>query len=179
MKRRFESIGVTVVLLLAAWITGCGADGDGGERFVIGSAAAGTLPASLAANEGRSVAEAVTITVYKSPTCGCCTAWEEHLRAHGFVVESRPTVDMVAVKTAHAIPASLSSCHTAIVDGYIIEGHVPADLIARLLKERPDVRGLTVPGMPMGSPGMEGPYKDPYDVLTFDAQGNTTIYASR
>lgn len=120
-----------------------------------------------------------TITVYKSPTCGCCTAWEDHLRQHGFTVVSRPTEDIAAIKVQHGVPGHLASCHTAVVDGYLIEGHVPADLIVRLLEERPDVRGLAVPGMPMGSPGMEGPYSERYDVLTFDAAGRTSVYARR
>lgn len=93
---------------------------------------------------------------------------------------SESVENMAPVKQEYSIPASLQSCHTAIVDGYIIEGHVPASDIRRLLAERPSVRGLTVPGMPMGSPGMEteGVAAQPYDVLTFDAAGKTTVWAS-
>lgn len=132
--------------------------------------------AAVAAEEGSAPTK---IAVYKSPTCGCCTKWEDHLREAGFEVESHATSEMAAVKVANGVPAALSSCHTAVVGGYAIEGHVPADLIRRLLKERPKVAGLTVPGMPMGSPGMEGARKDAYDVLTFDEMGRTTVFARR
>jgi len=117
------------------------------------------------------------ITVYKSPTCGCCAKWVDHLKSNGFEVEAVDTKDMYSVKKKAGIPYSLGSCHTARVDGYVIEGHVPASDIKRLLEERPDVVGLTVPGMPMGSPGMEGPRKDHYKVMTFDKSGNTTVFS--
>lgn len=117
------------------------------------------------------------VTVYKSPTCGCCKQWVTHLRDHGFTVKATDVSDVDPYKRKHGLPRRLGSCHTALVDGYVIEGHVPADDIKRLLTERPNVKGLAVPGMPMGSPGMEGPRKDPYAVLSFDAQGNSRVYA--
>lgn len=120
-----------------------------------------------------------TITVYKSPTCGCCAKWVDHVKEHGFTVVTHDTNDLTRVKAMAGVPARLSSCHTAIVDGYVIEGHVPADLIQKLLEERPEVVGLAVPGMPMGSPGMEGPYKEAYDVLLFRRDGTTDVYARR
>lgn len=123
--------------------------------------------------------DAPTITVYKTPTCGCCTAWVEHLREHGFEVETHDLPRLDQIKARYGVTRELESCHTAVVDGYVVEGHVPADLIERMLKERPQIAGLTVPGMPMGSPGMEGPRKDPYDVLTFDRDGKTTVYDRR
>ncbi len=86
---------------------------------------------------------------------------------------------MASIKARHGVAQPLQGCHTAVVEGYVIEGHVPADLIERLLEERPAVKGLTVPGMPMGSPGMEGAHQESYDVLTFDEAGNTTVYDSR
>lgn len=107
------------------------------------------------------------ITVYKTPTCGCCTAWEDHLRENGFEVRSEALPDLRQVKADQRIPQALGSCHTAVVDGYAVEGHVPADVIRRLLAERPQVDGIAVPGMPMGSPGMEGDYTEPYEVYTF------------
>lgn len=128
--------------------------------------------------EGSAVAGPL-VTVYKSATCACCAEWIEHLEANGFAVEAVDTDDMTPIKVEHGITGVLASCHTAVVDGYVIEGHVPADLIQRLLSERPEVAGLAVPGMPMGSPGMEGPRKDPYDVLIFDETGQTEVYASR
>ncbi len=121
---------------------------------------------------------ATEVTVYKSPTCGCCNKWIEHLRANGFTVKMQDVVDVLPYKKANGVPLELGSCHTAKVDGYAIEGHVPASDIRRLLKERPKVLGLAVPGMPAGSPGMEqGSHKDRYEVLTFDQAGKTGVYA--
>lgn len=124
-------------------------------------------------------AEGPVVTVYKSPACGCCRNWVVHLRTHGFRVETHDVDDVRPVKARHGVPAGLESCHTAVVGGYAVEGHVPADLVHRLLRERPRVAGIAVPGMPMGSPGMEGPRKDEYDVLTFDRDGKTAVYAKR
>lgn len=118
-----------------------------------------------------------SVTVYKSPTCGCCENWVRHLRASGFEVRTIDRPDLADIKTEAGISRGLASCHTAFVDDYVIEGHVPATDIRRLLRERPAVAGLTVPGMPMGSPGMEGPRKDPYEVLTFTRSGETAVYA--
>ena len=121
---------------------------------------------------------AAEITVYKSPTCGCCKEWVKHLQANGFNVIARDVPDVSRYKAANDVPVTLGSCHTATVEGYVIEGHVPASDVKRLLKERPPIRGLAVPGMPIGSPGMEqGSHKERYDVLTFDKQGNTSVYA--
>jgi hypothetical protein len=117
--------------------------------------------------------------VYKSPTCGCCAKWNEHMKANGFAVTSNDMPDMASIKDKNGVPAPLRSCHTAIVGGYVIEGHVPADVIKKLLRERPQVAGIAVPGMPMGSPGMEGPTKDTYQVVSFDKKGATTVYATR
>jgi hypothetical protein len=118
--------------------------------------------------------------VYKTPTCGCCKNWVAHVKAQGFDPTVTDLPDVSGIRSKLGVPPHLSSCHTATVGGYVIEGHVPADLIHKLLKERPKVTGLAVPGMPQGSPGMEqGGMKDPYDVLTFDPFGNTKVYASR
>ena len=124
------------------------------------------------------------VKVYKSPTCGCCAMWVEHLRKAGFKVEANDVETAAArraIKVKHGVRPEYSSCHTALVDGYVIEGHVPAEAIRRLLKERPKVAGLTVPGMPVGSPGMEveGRAADPYDILTFDEKGKTSVYERR
>lgn len=121
---------------------------------------------------------AAQVTVYKSPTCDCCNKWIDHLRANGFTVEALDVADIVPHKKANRVPAALGSCHTAQVGGYVIEGHVPANDIHRLLRERPKVLGVAVPGMPAGSPGMEqGSQTERYEVLTFDHAGNTTVYA--
>ncbi len=117
------------------------------------------------------------IQVYKSPTCGCCVGWIDHLEANGFRVEARDVEDMTTVKRAMGVRPELSSCHTAQVGGYVIEGHVPAQDIARLLRERPAFAGLAVPRMPIGSPGMEGPNPETYRVLGFDASGEVATFA--
>ena len=122
--------------------------------------------------------KAVEMVVYKSPTCNCCGKWVAHMRDAGFKVTTRDSDDLDGIKSKFGIAPALRSCHTAVVEGYVVEGHVPAADIKRLLQERPAVAGLAVPGMPMGSPGMEGEYKDPYNVLTFDKDGRTSIYAS-
>jgi hypothetical protein len=119
-----------------------------------------------------------TITVYKDPGCGCCKSWIEHLIKHGYRVDTKDTPAMAEIKRTLGVPEALTSCHTAVVNGYLIEGHVPAADIARLLKEKPKVAGLAVPGMPMGSPGMEGPRPQHYQVLAFDKNGKTRIFAS-
>ena len=134
---------------------------------------AGTAFAGLSTKD----AGALEVTVYKSPTCGCCTKWIAHLEANGFNVNAHDVADLTQVKREHGVRRGLTSCHTALVDGYVIEGHVPANDIQRLLQERPDVVGLAVPGMVMGSPGMEGPTSEPYNVLTFDREGYTTVFA--
>jgi hypothetical protein len=129
---------------------------------------------------GQTPAPARTpITVYKSATCGCCANWNDHLRANGFAVTSHDLPDVNVVKDKHGVPQTLRSCHTALVGRYVVEGHVPADLIRKLMRERPAVAGLAVPGMPMGSHGMEGPRTDRYQVLTFDKAGETTVFATR
>lgn len=122
----------------------------------------------------------LAITVYKSPTCGCCTSWESHISKAGFEVTSRPTDQMSSIKNQFKVPASIQSCHTAVIGGYVIEGHVPAADIKRLLKEKPDIAGLAAPGMPPNSPGMqpEGEKPSKYDVLSFDRQGKTKVFSS-
>lgn len=122
---------------------------------------------------------AAEVTVYKSPTCGCCTKWVEHLEQSGFEVKTYDVRDVVSYKVRMGVPPTLGSCHTALVDGYVIEGHVPADDIKRLLTQRPRVSGLAVPGMPVGSPGMEqGNRRDRYDVLSFTEDGATEVFAT-
>lgn len=117
------------------------------------------------------------VEVWKSPTCGCCSKWIDHLRANGFEVRAHDVADVVPVKRRLGVPHGMGSCHTATVGGYVIEGHVPAESIRRLLRERPsDARGLAVPGMPVGSPGMEGPRPVDYDVLVFDDRGGAAVF---
>jgi hypothetical protein len=119
------------------------------------------------------------VTVYKSGSCKCCARWVEHLKLNGFATEAHDVDSVDPVKDRYGVPQPLRSCHTGVVDGYVIEGHVPADDIHRLLKERPKVAGLAVPGMPPTAPGMyqPGDEKEPYTVLTFQKSGATTTYA--
>ena len=118
------------------------------------------------------------VTVWKTPTCGCCGKWVTHLEDAGFAVEVHDLEDLAPVKATHGVPADLESCHTAVVEGYVVEGHVPAADVARLLEERPAVTGLAVPGMPIGSPGMEGPNPEAYRVLAFESTGRTRTFST-
>jgi hypothetical protein len=118
------------------------------------------------------------ITVYKDPGCGCCKNWIEHLKKHGYRVDAKDSPNMTEIKHTLGVPDRLTACHTAMVNGYLIEGHVPAADIDRLLAQKPRIAGLAVPGMPMGSPGMEGGPAQRYQVLTFDKSGKTGVFAS-
>src|SRR5262245_37153182 len=134
--------------------------------------AAAALVLAGAAHAGGPVVE-----VFKNPTCGCCALWVDHLRASGFEVKVSDVRDPAAYRARFGVPTALGACHTATVAGYAIEGHVPAREIKRLLAERPKAAGLAVPGMPLGSPGMEGPRSDPYEVLLFQKDGRDSAYA--
>ena len=117
------------------------------------------------------------ITVYRDPGCGCCSKWIAHLEKHGFNVTDIKTSEIDRIKNRYNVPYGLASCHTAIIDGYVIEGHVPADDIKRLLNTRPDIRGLSVPQMPVGTPGMEmGDRKDHFKVFSFQENGEQGIF---
>ncbi len=147
------------------------------RQFLIASAAASLAPLTL----GRKLfaAPPQVITVYKDANCGCCVQWIKHLSANGFVVSARDVTNMDEIKQNMRVPAELRSCHTAVVDRYVIEGHVPADVIKKLLAEKAAVQGLAVGGMPAGSPGMEGNHKDRYDVMAFTNDGKIRVYAKR
>ena len=118
------------------------------------------------------------VTVYKDASCGCCKMWIEHMQASGFTVDAHDSPDMDAVKDHYGVPSGVRSCHTALVGSYVVEGHVPASDVDRMLKEQPKAAGLSVPGMVMGSPGMEGTVSKPYTVLAFQKTGATTTFAS-
>jgi hypothetical protein len=117
------------------------------------------------------------VHVYKTPTCGCCGKWIEHMRANGFSVKTTDMRKIDHVKAMNGVPRALSSCHTALVGGYVVEGHVPASDVIRLLGEKPAVTGIAVPRMPIGSPGMEGPNPQRYEVLAFDSDAAVTTFA--
>ena len=140
------------------------------RRTFLGIAVAATLVAT------KVTAAARFIEVYKSPTCGCCGNWAEHLRKDGFAVNVHAVPDIDAFRAKVGVPAALASCHTALIDGYVVEGHVPAADIRTLLAEQPKALGLAVPGMPATAPGMDAPHGPGYDVLLFKADGATRVY---
>jgi hypothetical protein len=121
------------------------------------------------------------VTVYKSATCGCCEKWVEHMKVSGFKVTAVDVDDIEVPMKTYGVPASAASCHTAVMGGYVVEGHVPADLVKKMLKEKPAITGIAAPGMPVGSPGMEvpGAKAAAYDVVSFDKLGKTALYAKR
>jgi hypothetical protein len=140
---------------------------------VIGILAAAIIGASCT----QAPAETMEVTVYKTSACGCCKGWIRHLKANGFTVNAYDVQNLDQIATQNGVSPQLRSCHTARVGGYVIEGHVPAQDIKRLLAEKPTVTGLTVPGMPASAPGMDLPGKDPYNVYTFNMDGSTAVYA--
>ncbi len=135
------------------------------------------LAASIVGTSHSGPAYAAEITVYKSPWCGCCSKWADHLQAKGHTVTTKNMENLDAIKKLAGVPEGLQSCHTAMVDGYVLEGHVPAKDFERLLAERPKAKGLAVPGMPVGSPGMEGGAPERFDVMLFGTDGSTSVYA--
>jgi len=141
------------------------------RRDLLRTTAAGSLLARLHA-------ASPAVNVFKTATCGCCGKWVEHLRANGFVVNVQNVENTAEYRRKYGVPEKLMSCHTAVVNGFAIEGHVPAREIQRLLSSGAKAKGLAVPGMPAGSPGMEGPRADAYSVLLFDAQGRASVYQS-
>lgn len=183
MDRPLRTAAAALLVLAAA----CGADDDAVERddgsprsSATQSVAAGDVGPSAArtAHAPPVPADSTTVTVWKSPTCGCCRNWVEHMRKEGFTVVAIDTSDLNAVKRTHGVASDLGSCHTATVGGYVVEGHVPAADVRRLLAERPAIVGVAVPGMPMGSPGMEGPFRQKYDVIAFDRSSGRSVFAT-
>ena len=174
-----------LALLLALTATAACNRAGGAETAPRSDTQAGTPVPQVAQTAAEPAAQPakgspVRMVVYKTPSCGCCRSWVEHVQAAGFQVEVHDMPDVTPVKNEHGLPQHLASCHTALVDGYVIEGHVPADVIRRLLSERPQVAGIAVPGMPAGSPGMEmGDRKDPYDVIAFARDGTVSVFETR
>lgn len=171
-KKAWLGIGVALVAMLGVGIAVFAGRSDQEATQVSAAASpAGTAPHG---------AVLPVVDVYKDPTCGCCSKWVDHLEEHGFTVRTTDTRDLTAFKASHGVPPQVRSCHTALVDGYVLEGHVPAADVRRLLDERPAIAGLGVPGMPVGSPGMEvpGTTAQPYDVLAFDEAGSTRVFVT-
>lgn len=146
------------------------------KRLGIAALASAAIMTTSPSAVWAATAEAPEVMVYRSEGCGCCLKWADHLRENGFTVTVENRDDMGAIKAQQGVPQDLQSCHTATVAGYTIEGHVPAPDILRLLEEKSDARGLAVPGMPVGSPGMEhGSMKQPYEVVLFGEAGRSVF----
>lgn len=157
---------IIAIAMLAPIACSRGSDHPADTTPAVNGAATPAIPDSMLA-----------MTVYKSPTCGCCAAWVDHVKAAGFRVTVVDTSNLEPIKARYGVLPGQGSCHTATVGGYVIEGHVPAADIRRLLTERPHVVGLAVPGMPVGSPGMEGPNAQRYDVLAFTRGEGSRVFA--
>ncbi len=139
---------------------------------------ASAFGAAVAALPALAATPLPSVEVFKSPTCGCCGAWVDHLKAAGFPVKVTEVDDTTVTRKRYGLPDKFGSCHTGVVNGYVVEGHVPADDVKRMLAAKPAAIGLAVPGMPPGSPGMEvGNRKDPYDVFLIDKSGRETVFA--
>lgn len=153
------------------------------RREWLRSSLAGTAAALVAHRfvEAAPSPAPIAITVYKTSTCGCCKAWVKHLESNGFKVTAHDFEQdkLTETKRTLNVPEALESCHTGVVGRYVVEGHVPADLVTKMVNEKPNIIGLAVPGMPSGSPGMEGGSKQRYDVIAFERGGKTRVYASR
>jgi hypothetical protein len=134
---------------------------------------------SLAIVAGQQKQAGPLVEVFKTPTCGCCSKWVEHMRTSGFIVRTTDMNDLSQINSSRGVPEQVQSCHTAVVNGYVVEGHVPAADVHRLLKEKPAIAGIAVGGMPAGSPGMEFPgvKAQPYDVMAFEKSGTTRVFA--
>ncbi|HET7275865.1 MAG TPA: DUF411 domain-containing protein [Longimicrobiaceae bacterium] len=170
VKRRIP--GAAALVLIAALIAGCNAESAGGSRD-----AATALSAQAEANR-----ELPVMTVYKNPSCRCCGEWAEYMRESGFRLEIKEAgMNLGHIKAQHGVPPQLASCHTALVGGYVLEGHVPADVVQKLLEDQLQVAGVAVPGMPAGVPGMPeaGPDRDPYEIIAFERDGDTRVYTTR
>lgn len=135
--------------------------------------------AAIGGTSAQAALAAARVEVWKDPSCGCCGGWVRHMRGAGFEVVAHDAADLDAVKRANGVPEALWSCHTALVGGYVVEGHVPASALRRLLAERPGIRGIALPGMPLGSPGMDGPKAEPFIIyaLPRDPAAEPAVYA--
>lgn len=151
-----------------------------GLLFTAGFSAALFWPKNESEPMQQVASDKMEVIMYKNEGCQCCTKWADHMNEEEFAVIEKPIPNLYEVKQEQGIPRELASCHTALVDGYVVEGHVPVEDVQRLLKERPDAIGLSVPGMPIGSPGMEVPGReaDKFDVLLIAKDGSTSVYAS-
>jgi hypothetical protein len=125
---------------------------------------------------GQAQAAPISVTLYKNPECGCCDGYADYLRHHGFAVTVKPTPDLIEISRKAGIPPDLQGCHTALIGDYVVEGHVPVEAIKKLLAERPAITGITLPGMPLGSPGMDGTKTEPFSILSVSKGGEQRIF---
>lgn len=170
---RLRALALLCTMTVAACSTPKGDGADTGSATASGTLAApGTQAAAL------NPADSSLITVYKTPTCGCCALWVDHMRANGFRVAVTDVAQLAPVKQTHGVPADMATCHTGKIGGYFVEGHVPAEDVRRMLRERPDIIGIAVPGMPQGSPGMETGAVESYDVIAIGRDGSRKVWAS-
>lgn len=172
-------LGTLVLSGFVAGLAGCSSSVSSEPVAPAVAGAVEPMGATGAADAVAMKADPRLIVVHKSATCGCCHLWVEHVQSSGFKVVVRDVTDLGAIKERVGVPPGMGSCHTAEVGGYFLEGHVPAADIVRLLEQRPSAKGLTVPGMPAGSPGMEVPSGDvqPYDVHLVALDGSATVFA--
>lgn len=148
-------------------------------RFAVLVAAALGLGAAVSRTPARGEAQPAVMTVYKLASCGCCAKWVDHIKATGIQVKTIDVEDLSEIKAASGVPSPLQTCHTAVIQGYVVEGHVPGDVVQQLLRDKPAIAGVAVPGMPLGSPGMDGSPKQPYDIIAWDKAGKTRVFAHR
>lgn len=143
------------------------------RSFLLAGVALALLPVPVLAGGSTDV------TLYKNPQCGCCEGYATYLRNNGFTVEVKPTNDLAEISRKAGVPAELEGCHTAFIDGYVIDGHVPVNVVRKLLTERPAIAGISLPGMPMGSPGMAGSKTEPFVIYAVTKDGKApTVYAT-
>lgn len=181
MTNRFRlPLAAAAMLVSAAVLPACAGPSSPGTGQSVPQASKAAKDAAPRLKATRVATGLPLAVVHKDPSCGCCTSWVEHLRKAGFPVEVREEGNLNAIKEGLGVPAGKGSCHTAEIGGYVVEGHVPASDIRRLLVEKPDARGLVLPGMPMGSPGMEMPdgRVQPYTVELVHRDGSTVAYSA-
>lgn len=140
------------------------------RRLLLSAAALALVPAAM------SRAGPVAVTLYKSPDCGCCDGYVDYLRQHNFAVTVRATPKLAEISRQHGVPGELQGCHTSLIAGYVVDGHVPVEAIEKLLRERPDIKGITLAGMPIGSPGMSGAKTEPFTIHAIGKDGRTAVF---
>ena len=158
----------------AALLVACAGSGDASPS----DAPAAAAPATAATLTAAGTTDTLAVATWKTPTCGCCSAWVDYMRKHGYRVSATDVADVGPVKRQHGLPEDMESCHTSLIGGYVVEGHVPVEDIRRMLAERPNIIGIAAPGMPHGSPGMESGIVHKYNVMAIGKDGSKTVWAA-